>query len=100
MTHGRSPHHPAARCRSQRSGEEHAASAETGAGAQDFRRFGVLRGACWFGMLQLAVGCGALASARLLSGSAMPKKAGATSKASGKSRGVEWVGHGLPGGGE
>lgn len=45
-------------------------------------------------MLQLAVGRGVSAPARLLSGSTMPKKAGATSKASGKSRGVERVGHG------
>lgn len=53
-----------------------------------------LRGAGGLGMLQLAVGRGASAPARLLSGSTMPKKAGATSKASGKSRGVQRVGHG------
>lgn len=77
----------------ERGGDPQVASAETCAGAQDFRHSAALRGgAGGVGMLQLPVSRGALASARLLFGSTMPKKASATSKASGKSRGVERVG--------
>ncbi|KAL6087356.1 hypothetical protein STEG23_038176 [Scotinomys teguina] len=54
-----------------------------------FRRAVAFRGTSGLGMLQLVVGRGVSAPARFLSGSTMPKKAGATSKASGKSCGVE-----------